>query len=95
MKIVDIIDVYEAVEHDVEGRVRRLGVFFATPEEGRRASNGYSEVEPIKREAVLFEDGTARVFETGPVTLFHSKEAADRHKALSKLTPDERRLLGL
>lgn len=97
MKPIKIIDVYQTVWDDTDGTTRPGCTFYSTFHNAQVASSSMGgPPSPKSRKAVELEDGQIWVLdEVGPRTLYHKTEDAKREAALSKLTKEERELLGL
>lgn len=95
MKPVKILEVWQSM-HDDNGGVRQdPGAIFFTQTEAKRNGNGWGEPpEPKKVYVVEMDDGT--YWELGDkVGVYKDKDDLTKQLALNKLTPEERKLLGL
>jgi hypothetical protein len=97
---VEFFVVHEAVEENDDGAPRGMGKYFESKEEaeefsGPRTWSGKGRSE--KHYALHLIDGTGRIFLIErEIDILHTvQDAKDKKKALEKLTPRERKLLGL
>ncbi len=92
-----IIEVYQAVYADTEGRPTPKNTFYPTYHLAILGSDAMGgNPKPIARKALLLDDGKIWVLsERGPCTLYQSAEEVERELALAKLTDKEKVLLGL
>lgn len=96
MKPLDIIEVYESVSDTAEGDQYGNGTYWETHHLAQEASKStLGPAKPISHQAVRLDDGRIWVLSGKPSTLFKSIEHAKKQAALNKLTPEERRLLGV
>lgn len=96
---MNIIDIWQPVESGLDSS-RTIDEYYDNEEEARKRCNGIGVApSPIKRLglAVPVPDGPAKVFifaSSTPITLYHTTDEMKKERALSKLTPEERKLLG-
>jgi hypothetical protein len=93
---LEVIDVYQAVGQHFNGLTYVMDTFWATFHLAQLASNAIGgNPKPIHRKALRLQDGRAWLLEGEPVQLLKDPDDAKRQAALKKLTPEERRILGL
>lgn len=95
-----IIKVYQPVVSDVDSSTL-LPSFFSTYEGAKALCNGWGEVEPNLRSAVLLDEanttatGNIWLLEGAPVRLYENTVQLERAEALKKLTSRDKVVLGL
>lgn len=90
MKVKEIITVYEAMVTD---GYKEWSLGYYRSQTKAVAKSNYNRVSPA-RYAALMEDGSVWLMRDTPVTLLDDKDELQR-SALAKLTPEEKKALGL
>lgn len=91
-----IIDVFQPVHQDMNGWNNEQDEYYDNEQEAQKHCNGMGfSPAPKKHLGLQLEDGKVFIFRSSePVRLFHTTDEMKKERALSKLTPEERKLLG-
>lgn len=96
---MQIIDVYQPVHQGVDGRAIFQEEYYEDYDEAKKNCNGIGcQPEPNKLMGLKLEKTDAQVFifaSPVPVPLFKTTNDMKRARALAKLTPEDRKALGL
>lgn len=92
--MTEIRTAWQSMSDDNGGMCQVPGNFFWSREEARLEGDGWSgHPEPRMHRVLVTEEGTFLLSDR--ITVFDDRAAVLRARALEKLTPDERRALGL
>ncbi len=97
---MNIIDIWQPVDAGMDGEHPFYNEYYDNYDEAKKRCNGmgYSP-EPKKHLglAIPTPNGKTKVFlfaSSEPIEIFHTTEEMKKERALAKLTPEERKLLG-
>lgn len=91
-----IIDVFQPVNRDINGWKSELDEYYDNEEEAQKHCTGMGFKPEVKKWLGLqLEDGKVYLFASStPIPVFHTTNEMKVAKALDKLTPEEKKLLG-
>lgn len=95
---MNIIDIFQPVEQGLD-REHLIPEYYDNEEEAQKRCNGFGTAPKPKKHLGLAipTNGATRVFlfaSPEPIEIFHTTDEMKKARALAKLTPEERKLLG-
>lgn len=94
MKPYAIVGIWQSMSHSTDGTLVPRNLFYFEYDDAKKNCNGMHELEPVKRYVIEMDNGT--YFMLGDmVEVYEDDDDRKKKEALKKLTPEERKLLGL